>query len=242
MLLRSVRKTNSGVKRRGGACRAQDRGAVQAQLERILDTPQFRISRRYPNLLRHVVEQVLEGRADGLKERTLGIEVFGRDPAYDTNADPVVRMTAGQVRRRLAEYYQESGREREIRIELPVGSYVPVFRKPAAPEPQAVPSGDPESPPLEDLPRPVPVKRLRSLAYPIVAVLLLGLWRPTSCSSPPRARARWRSSGAQCGLPRTPCWCVWGEGCLRRRRKATLRSPRAYRRSSVSTESPGRMP
>ncbi len=124
---------------------------IRAQLERILDTHLFRISRRYPSLLRYVVEQTLEGHADRLKERTLGIEVFGRDPDYDTNEEPVVRMTAAQVRRRLQEYYQEPGRESELRIELPVGSYVPHFVRP---EPQGTPAagaarpaaGNPEEP------------------------------------------------------------------------------------------------
>jgi len=113
----------------------EEREAVRAQLERILESPQFRISRRYPSLLRHVVEQALAGRTEGLKERTLGVEVFGREPDYDSNADPVVRIAAAQIRRRLAEYYQEPGREAEIRIEMPVGTYVPVFRRPAEAEP-----------------------------------------------------------------------------------------------------------
>ena len=62
-----------------------------------------------------------------LKERTLGIAVFGREPSYDTSTDPVVRATAGEIRKRIAQYYQESGREHEIRINLSPGSYVPEF-------------------------------------------------------------------------------------------------------------------
>jgi len=65
-----------------------------------------------------------------LKERTLGVEVFGRDPAYDTNLDPVVRTTAGEIRKRIAQYYYEPGHENEIRIDLPSGSYVPEFHLP----------------------------------------------------------------------------------------------------------------
>jgi len=126
----------------------EEQEAIRAQLERILATPQFRISRRYPNFLRHVVTRALEGRTEELKERTLGVEVFGRDPSYDTSADPVVRMTAGQVRRRLAQYYEEPGHENEIRIELPVGSDVPEVRKPPAPaEPEAAPAAPPPQKP-----------------------------------------------------------------------------------------------
>lgn len=81
--------------------------------------------------MRRVVEGTLEGRTDSLKERSLGVEVFGREPEYDTNQDPVVRNTAGQVRKRLAQYYMEPGREEEVRIDLPAGSYVPEIYKPA---------------------------------------------------------------------------------------------------------------
>jgi hypothetical protein len=57
----------------------------------------------------------------------LGIAVFGREPSYDTATDPVVRATAGEIRKRIAQYYQEPGREHEIRINLSPGSYVPEF-------------------------------------------------------------------------------------------------------------------
>src|SRR5215475_11014974 len=81
------------------------RRAVRAQLERILAHPGFRNSRRFPALLRYAVECTLDGRAEQLKERTLGIEVFGRNPDYDTNADHIVRTTASEVRKRISRYY-----------------------------------------------------------------------------------------------------------------------------------------
>lgn len=109
---------------------------VLKQLDRIISSPHFRNSKRYPNLLKFVVEHTLAGRTDALKERTLGIEVFGRPTHYDTSADPVVRVTAGEIRKRIAQYYQADGHEHELRIDLPVGSYVPQFFFPdAAPEP-----------------------------------------------------------------------------------------------------------
>jgi hypothetical protein len=109
-----------------------DRTAILAQLERILANPLFKNSRRYPNLLRYVVEQTLDGHPGELKERTLGIEVFGREPDYDTNLDPVVRTTAAEIRKRLAQYYQDPTHEHELRIDLPLGSYVAKFH--AVPE------------------------------------------------------------------------------------------------------------
>lgn len=95
------------------------------QLEKILHSLQFRSSKRCSVFLRHVVEHAAENHFESLKERSLGVEVFGRDPHYDTNQDPVVRSTAGEVRKRLAQYYLEIGHRDEIRISLPPGSYSP---------------------------------------------------------------------------------------------------------------------
>jgi hypothetical protein len=95
------------------------------QLNKILDSLQFRSSKRCSHFLRYVVEHAAENHPESLKERSLGVEVFGRDPNYDTSQDPVVRSTAGEVRKRLAQYYLESGHQDEIRISLPPGSYNP---------------------------------------------------------------------------------------------------------------------
>src|SRR6516225_476530 len=100
--------------------------AVRAELERIVHHPLFGHSKRYPGMLRYVVERTLEGRAEELKERTVGIEGLGRPVSYDPSQDPVVRTTATELRRRLAEYYQEAA-ESAVCIQLPVGSYVPHF-------------------------------------------------------------------------------------------------------------------
>lgn len=105
-----------------------ENAAILAQLNRILSTPLFQHSKRYPAFLRCVVERTLRGAADELKERTLGIAVFGRAPDYDTSADPVVRNTASEVRKRLEEYYSGPGHEGELRISLPAGAYIAEFR------------------------------------------------------------------------------------------------------------------
>jgi len=86
-----------------------------------------------------VVEQASESRFESLKERTLGVEVFGRDPQYDTNQDPVVRAAAGEVRKRLAQYYLEPGHGDKIRINLPTGSYVPEVQPSAKIKAEAAP-------------------------------------------------------------------------------------------------------
>jgi len=127
-----------------------ERVAIREQLERIIANPLFKNSKRYPNLLRHIVEHTLDGHKAELKERTLGVEVFARSPGYDTNADPIVRATAGEIRKRIAQYYHEPGHEAELRIDLAPGSYVPEFgpavansaphSAPPATEPAAVPA------------------------------------------------------------------------------------------------------
>lgn len=103
------------------------RSELLQQLERIVQSKHFRNSKRYPAFLRFVVEQTLAGKTESLKERTLGIDVFQRPSDYDTNADPIVRVTAGEIRKRIAQYYQEPGHDDELRIDLPLGSYVPHF-------------------------------------------------------------------------------------------------------------------
>ena len=106
---------------------AADRDLVLKELDAILSSYHFRGSKRYPALLRYVVQAALDGHAGDLKERTLGVEVFGRDPGYDTSADPVVRFSASEVRKRIAQYYHENGSQSELQIEMPLGSYAPEF-------------------------------------------------------------------------------------------------------------------
>src|SRR5271170_1715496 len=119
----------------------EEKAAIHAQLERLLENPHFSHSRRFPSFLRYVVEQTLSGQTDNLKERTLGIEIFGRNADYDTSSDPIVRVTAAEIRKRIAQYYQEPGHEGEIKVSLPSGSYVPHFQWVATPnEEPAVPA------------------------------------------------------------------------------------------------------
>ena len=106
---------------------ANEAVAFRAQLKRLLAHDLFAHSKRYPRLLAYTVEKTLEGRAGELKERTIGIEAFGRPADYDANADPVVRITAAEVRKRLIQYYYDPSHAQEPVIELPVGSYVPIF-------------------------------------------------------------------------------------------------------------------
>ena len=105
-----------------------DKGKVREQMTRLLESHQFKNSRRYPALLRFIVEETLEGRGEFLKERLLGVRVFERPADYDTAADPIVRVTIAEIRKRIAQYYHDEEHDAEIRIELLPGHYVPEFR------------------------------------------------------------------------------------------------------------------
>ena len=110
------------------AVRAEDQAAVEAELRRITSSPVFRGSRRCCRFLEYSVNQVLQQTSPGdLRERSIGIAVFQRPPNYDTAEDAVVRVTANEVRKRLAQYYQLAGPEANPVISLPAGSYAVTF-------------------------------------------------------------------------------------------------------------------
>jgi hypothetical protein len=108
----------------------EEKNAIHLQMERLLANPYFSHSRRFPSFLRFVVDHTISGQTDLLKERTLGIEIFGKSADYDNASDPIVRVTAGEIRKRIAQYYQDPGHENELRISLLPGSYVPQFHWP----------------------------------------------------------------------------------------------------------------
>ena len=103
--------------------------AVRAQIDKILTGRRFAKADRLRRLLRFVAESTLEGRAAEVKESVIGLEVFGRPVAsYDPGADPIVRVQAGRLRAKLAEYYEREGSADRLVIDLPKGGYVPSFR------------------------------------------------------------------------------------------------------------------
>lgn len=106
----------------------QDKAKVREQMNRLLETSHFNNSRRYPALLRFIVEETLEGRGEYLKERLIGISVFNRPADYDTASDPIVRVTIAEIRKRIAQYYHDEAHDTEMRIELSPGHYAPEFR------------------------------------------------------------------------------------------------------------------
>ena len=157
-----------------------EKEAVLQQLERLLENPYFHKSKRFPVFLRFVVKEALAGRAEGLKERTLGMEVFGKDPNYDTTEDPIVRVTAGEIRKRIAQYYQEPGHEQEIKLLMPSGSYVPQFYPPeiAVPAmPEEADLSELHQLPIAEIPEPRRSRKLYAVALLVLAVGAVLIWR-----------------------------------------------------------------
>src|ERR1035437_3956268 len=89
-------------------------------LTQIQNSHAFCNSARSKEFLSYVVEQALAGHTEILKERSIGVDLFHRAPTYDTSEDPIVRVKAGEVRRRLAEYYAGEERAPELQIEIPL--------------------------------------------------------------------------------------------------------------------------
>jgi len=166
---------------------------IQAQLEALIQDDVFRASKRSVAFLKYVVTEALNGSGSHIKERTIGVEVFGRSASYDTNVDHIVRTAATELRKRLAIYYGDQRHRSELRIGLVPGSYVPRFTLPhvaalsgmeedVASEQRAfaLPKTDaiyphpadllPMEPPSEG--EPEPVRRFSWLTVSLVAALL----------------------------------------------------------------------
>jgi TolB-like protein/Tfp pilus assembly protein PilF len=107
----------------------QQKALIRAHLDEALSNPIFAGSKRTQDFLRLVVGHSLDGQQDSLHERMIGAELFGRPIGYDTGNDSVVRVRASDARKKLVLYYsQQTGSLPAVRIDLPSGSYVPVFQ------------------------------------------------------------------------------------------------------------------
>lgn len=100
---------------------------VRVAIERIMASSKFRASERNRRFLRYIVDEALAGRADRIKGYSIGVAVFDRDATFDPQLDPIVRIEASRLRRSLDYYYVAGGKDDEICVTIPKGSYVPVF-------------------------------------------------------------------------------------------------------------------
>ena len=109
------------------ALSSEERKSITDVVTLLLTHPLFRKSEQCQDFLRHVVEKSVDGDEEALRERIIGVEVFGRRPDYDTAEDPIVRIRAADVRKRLAQFYHSPESEGAARIEIPLGSYMAHF-------------------------------------------------------------------------------------------------------------------
>ena len=106
----------------------RDPACIPRALDQVLSSPPFRNTQQCQNLLRYIVKHTLAGEDHLLRERVIGSEVFGRRPDYEPGEDPVVRLRAAEVRKRLAQFYQSAMEAPEVHIDIPSGSYRATFR------------------------------------------------------------------------------------------------------------------
>ncbi len=154
--------------------RVLDDCAVRAQLDRILTSDHFDASDRNRRFLRYVVEECLEGRAQQIKAYCIAVSVFNREPSFDPQSDPIVRLEAGRLRRSLEHYYLTAGRDDPIRIVVPKGGYAPRFER-VTDDPAPDPAGHPAPATEASPPRTVPMRVAGLAALMMTAVGLAGL-------------------------------------------------------------------
>ncbi|WP_188261858.1 hypothetical protein [Azospirillum tabaci] len=143
----------------------------------------FDASDRNRRFLRYVVEECLEGRAQQIKAYCIAVSVFNREPSFDPQSDPIVRLEAGRLRRSLEHYYLTAGRNDPIRIVVPKGGYAPRFERlsdapsPDLPNPLTVPA-------TETSRRPVSLRIAGLAAMVLIAVGLTGLMIGRNLATP----------------------------------------------------------
>src|SRR5580704_563868 len=126
--------------------------ATHSQIQRILQSKAFRTSEVHRSLLIYLAEKSLEGTADGLKEYTVGLDVFAKPASFDPRQESAVRMHVARLRQKLAEYYRTEGAGDAVIVDLPKGGFKMTFE-----------------------PRPVSIVREPTLRPTHRSVLLLGV-------------------------------------------------------------------
>ncbi len=113
--------------------------AQRAELRAVLESKEFTRAPKLAHLLSYLCEKLFAGEANQIKEYSIGLEVFHRGDTFDQDSDSIVRVEANRLRRRLAEYYASDGASHPFQITIPVGQYVPKFKRfePGVPTPSA---------------------------------------------------------------------------------------------------------
>jgi hypothetical protein len=156
--------TNAAVVARIGEA-VKHEAELRAHLDEIVKGAAFKGSHRSQAFLKHIVDLALRGDPADLRERSIGVALFGRPVTYDTADDAIVRVTASDVRKRLLQHYGTAGASSKFRISLPAGSYVPEFV--IVPQPVLVPL---DPPMIEETPAAASPARTRRVPKAIIAI------------------------------------------------------------------------
>jgi hypothetical protein len=156
---------------------------ARSALERVLASRYFVNAHKKKAFLGLVCDLYLEGRGHELNEYRLGFEVFGRERDYNPSADPIVRVVAHEIRKKLELYYQAEGADDEVRLELPSGTYQPVFTRHAAAAPSLEPAPEPHHGPATPIvpleppapPAPAPRRATPATLWLSAAVVVLAV-------------------------------------------------------------------
>jgi hypothetical protein len=160
------------------------------ELERVLASPNFRRAPALCKFLSYICESYFKGLAHEIKEYNIAVSALGRRSGFDPQVDPIVRVSAHSLRKRLENYYQGEGRLNPIRITLPIGSYVPIFHKLSADERRAATT-------------PPPVLEIVDGSKPLVSEpeVVRDILRPTSAPSAREPLSREISSLPEASIP-----------------------------------------
>ena len=162
---------------------------VEAELNAVLHSSAFERSEKLQKFLRYICELTIRGEGGRINEYLIGSEVFLRGPEYSPSEDSVVRRQAHALRQKLQEYYAGEGSAHSLRIDLPVGRYIPSFRRvmePPLPAPSSSGAEPPAAGKLPAVPQPVAPLRAYWAIAPIAAIVFLGAgYSLGSRSAPP---------------------------------------------------------
>jgi len=166
-----------------------DESTARAALERILASECFSNAQRHKDFLRYIVEEAIAGRGDRIKGYSIAVEVLERPEDFDAQNDPYVRVEAGRLRKRLAEYYLTEGTDDPVRIAIKKGSYEPEFSAHAEPSEDEADGSEGEAAGWPVAPS-LHWGMLAAVVIPVVAILAAfyaGPWRPdTGAQAPSR--------------------------------------------------------
>ena len=169
---------------------------MRAELAGLQESASFRTSKRCRDFIEYVVEHTLKGPVDSLKERSIGVELFLLPPDFDASQHTIVRVTANEVRKKLAQHYLAgNGSPHPVRIELPPGSYRAEFRWEtlATPAETATPAAPPPEPTARRL-----WPMICAVAVCLSCAVALWVWRfqPAQTTSPLASTAAPVANGA----------------------------------------------